>query len=114
MFWIYCSSPSMISPSLFLRRLTCSEINLTVIFTKSFLVILALVIFDIEKNLPNNIEIFLEDFSKLRKTLKEIIPEQKIRAEIIHALLEHCNKNDFQIEYNKLEAKMNEYINKIM
>ena len=68
----------------------------------------------IEKNLPNNIEIFLEDFSKLRKTLKEIIPEQKIRAEIIHALLEYCNENDFQIEYNKLEAKMNEYINKIM
>lgn len=64
----------------------------------------------IEQNLPQNIDQIVEILGILREELKNKIPTQKIRAQIIHNLLEYCQSKDFKISYNELQEKMQSLI----
>lgn len=64
----------------------------------------------IEQDLPENIGQIVEILGILREELKNKVPTQKIRAEIIHNLLEYCQAKDFKISYNELQEKMQNLI----
>lgn len=64
----------------------------------------------IEQDLPENIGQVVEILGILREELKNKVPTQKIRAQIIHNLLEYCQAKDFKISYNELQEKMQNLI----
>ncbi len=64
----------------------------------------------IEQDLPENIGQVVEILGILREELKHKVPTQKIRAQIIHNLLEYCQTKDFKISYNELQEKMQSLI----
>lgn len=64
----------------------------------------------IEQNLPENIGQVVEILGILREELKNKVPTQKIRAQIIHNLLEYCQAKDFKISYNELQEVMQNLI----
>lgn len=64
----------------------------------------------IEQDLPQNIGQVVEILGILREELKHKVPTQKIRAKIIHNLLEYCQAKDFKISYNELQEKMQNLI----
>lgn len=64
----------------------------------------------IEQNLPQNIDQIVEVLGILREELKNKVHTQKIRAQIIHNLLEYCQAKDFKISYNELQEKMQNLI----
>lgn len=64
----------------------------------------------IEQNLPENIGQIVEILGILREELKHKVTTQKIRAQIIHNLLEYCQAKDFKISYNELQEKMQNLI----
>ena len=64
----------------------------------------------IEQDLPQNIGQVVEILGILREELKNKVPTQKIRAKIIHNLLEYCQAKDFKISYNELQEKMQNLI----
>ncbi len=67
----------------------------------------------IEQNLPQNIGAVIEIFGVLREELKNMVMEQKARAEIIHKLMEYSQNKDFQINYNELQNIMQKLINEV-
>ncbi len=67
----------------------------------------------IEQNLPENIGQIVEVLGILREELKHKVTTQKIRAQIIHNLLEYCQAKDFKISYNELQEKMQNLIIKV-
>lgn len=64
----------------------------------------------IEQDLPENIGQVVEILGILREELKHKVTTQKIRAQIIHNLLEYCQTKDFKISYNELQEKMQSLI----
>lgn len=66
-----------------------------------------------EKNIPENIEKVIENLGFLRQELKSQIPEQNVRAKIIHSLLQFYEKNNFELNYNELKKEMNNLIENI-
>ena len=64
----------------------------------------------IEQNLPQNIGAVVEILGVLRDELKNKVSEQKVRAEIIHKLMEYSQNKDFQINYNELQNIMQKLI----
>lgn len=64
----------------------------------------------IEQDLPENIGQVVEILGILREELKHKVTTQKIRAQIIHNLLEYCQAKDFKISYNELQEVMQSLI----
>lgn len=67
----------------------------------------------IEQDLPENIGQVVEILGILREELKHKVTTQKIRAQIIHNLLEYCQAKDFKISYNELQEVMQSLIIKV-
>ena len=63
--------------------------------------------------IPENIEQVIENLGLLRQELKSQISEQKVRAKIIHSLLEYYETNNFKLSYNELNKEMNNLIENI-
>lgn len=67
----------------------------------------------IEKALPSDVETITNNIGLLRQKLKLIVGEQKIRAKIIHSLLQYYEDSDFKLSYGELENLMNNLVEDI-
>lgn len=68
----------------------------------------------IEQNLSNNIRQVVEFLGELRENLKNKVPIQKLRAQIIHKLLEYCQDKNFKITYNELKDEMQKLVEQVL
>lgn len=66
-----------------------------------------------EQAIPENLEEVIENLGLLRQKLKSQVPEQSVRAKIIHELLEFYKNKNFLLSYEELKNEMNNLIESI-
>ena len=62
---------------------------------------------------PENIEQVIENIGLLRQELKLTVPEQTVRAQIIHSVLDYYKRNSFTANYQRLKKEMDNILESI-